>query len=293
MCAYVSAGRKAQCYAAPHVKTVKLVDGAKISGKGIGPITVSNLREAEYFAEAGFNDIIYAVSMVPAKLARAFNDGAGTECSGVLTHAGESYGCFSEQELVKAANHEHAAITLAAENIRAAGIACPIVSCDSTPTTTYATDLSGVTELRAGVYVFQDVFQVGLGSCSHTRVALSVLTTVISHKNNQNRIITDAGGVALFKDQSTRGTDFDCGYGLVADVDGTIMENLYVSGANQEHGIITTIDGKDFDFGRFAIGTKPRILPNHSCMTAAAYDQYNVIEGTLEISEVRTRCNCW
>lgn len=120
-----------------------------------------------------------------------------------------------------------------------------------------------------------------------------MLTTVISHKNNQNRIITDAGGVALFKDQSTRGTDFDCGYGLVADVDGTIMENLYVSGANQEHGIITTIDGKDFDFGRSAIGTKPRILPNHSCMTAAAYDQYNVIEGTLEISEVWTRCNCW
>lgn len=134
---------------------------------------MSTLREAEYFAEAGFNDIIYAVSMVPAKLARAFNDGAGTECSGVLTHA-------------------------------------------------------GATELRAGVYVFQDVFQVGLGSCSHTHVALSVLTTVISHKNNQNRIITDAGGVALFKDQSTRGTDFDCGYGLVADVDGTITE-FYMS----------------------------------------------------------------
>jgi D-serine deaminase-like pyridoxal phosphate-dependent protein len=339
----------------PHVKTAKSVDVAKISGKGIGPITVSTLREAEYFAEAGFNDIIYAVSMVPAKLARAkaiiergvdlkfvidnaavareiseygiknscvfkilveidvdmhraglsadapelihvaraLNDGAGTECSGLLTHAGESYGCFSEQELVKAANHERAAITLAAENIRAAGIACPIVSCGSTPTATYATDLSGVTELRAGVYVFQDVFQVGLGSCSHTDVALSVLTTVISHKNNQNRIITDAGGVALSKDQSTRGTDFDCGYGLVADVDGTIIENLYVIGANQEHGIITTIDGKDFDFGRFVIGTKLRILPNHSCMTAAAYDQYNVIEGTLEISEVWTRCNGW
>lgn len=340
----------------PHVKTAKSIPVALLCNKGsVGPITVSTLREAEYFADAGFKDIIYAVSMVPAKLARAnglidrgvdlkmiidnadvaraisaygekhntsFNvmieidvdmhraglspdaaevieiakilhEGKGTELIGVLTHAGESYGCKGEAELIKAAKHERDAITTAAKNIRKAGYPCPVVSCGSTPTATFAEDLTGVTELRAGIYVFQDAFQAGLGSCTNDDIALSVLCTVISLKHNQNRIITDAGGVALSKDQSTRGTDFDCGYGLVCDVNGTIIDNLMVTGANQEHGIITTKDGSEFDFDAYPIGTRLRILPNHSCMTAAAYDCYNVIDDSEEISETWQRCNGW
>lgn len=341
----------------PHVKTAKSVEVAlMIYGGSLGPITVSTLREAEYFAAAGFKDIIYAVSMVPEKLdrakaiidrgvdlkmivdntdiaraiseagakynriyklmveidvdmhraglspddpdmlnvARAINDGKGTELAGVLTHAGESYQCKNEKELIAAAQNERDLIVRAAENINAAGLPCSIVSCGSTPTATHAKDLTGVTELRAGVYVFQDLFQAGCGNVqTEFDLALSVLTTVISHKKNQNRIITDAGGIALSKDQSTRGTDFDAGYGLVADIDGKIIDNLYVCGANQEHGIITTRDGSAFDFDRFPIGTRLRILPNHACMTAAAYDKYNVVDGGHEIVEIWNRCNGW
>lgn len=341
----------------PHVKTSKSVEVAlMINGGSVGPITVSTLREAEYFADAGFKDIIYAVSMVPEKLDRAkgiidrgvdlkmivdnagvakqisdaganfgriyklmveidvdmhraglsaddpkmlevalaIHDGEGTELAGVLTHAGESYECESEEELIAAAQNERDQIVLAADNIRAAGMPCPIVSCGSTPTATHARDLSGVTELRAGVYVFQDLFQAGRGNANcEFDLALSVLTTVISHKNNQNRIITDAGGMALSKDTSTHGTDFDAGYGLVADIDGKIIKGLYVSGANQEHGIITTKDDSAFDFNRFPIGTRLRILPNHACMTAAAYEQYNVVDGGREIVELWNRCNGW
>lgn len=340
----------------PHVKTSKSVPIALLSNGGAtGPITVSTLREAEYFADAGFKDIIYAVSMVPSKLdrvkdlldrevdlkviidsadaAKAINEygekfhriikvmieidvdmhraglspdapevieiakilenGSGAELTGVLTHAGESYECESEAELIAAAENERASIVRAAENIRATGIDCNIVSCGSTPTATNARDLTGVTELRAGVYVFQDVFQAGRGSCSNNDIALSVLCTVISHKNNQNRIITDAGGMALSKDQSTRGTDFDCGYGIVCNVQGNIIDNLIVTGANQEHGLITTKDGSDLDFAGFPIGTHLRILPNHACMTAAAYDLYNVVEDGQEIIETWQRCNGW
>lgn len=56
----------------PHVKTSKSVPVALLCGGGeLGPITVSTLKEAEYFASAGFKDIIYAVSIVPDKLTRA------------------------------------------------------------------------------------------------------------------------------------------------------------------------------------------------------------------------------
>ncbi|MBC8022884.1 MAG: alanine racemase, partial [Burkholderiales bacterium] len=55
----------------PHVKTAKSIEVAKrLFPAGRGPITVSTLKEAEYFADGGFNDITYAVGLPPDKLAR-------------------------------------------------------------------------------------------------------------------------------------------------------------------------------------------------------------------------------
>jgi D-serine deaminase-like pyridoxal phosphate-dependent protein len=56
----------------PHLKTMKSVDAARVAlGAERGPITVSTLREAEYFHRHGFSDIFYAVCVTPDKLARA------------------------------------------------------------------------------------------------------------------------------------------------------------------------------------------------------------------------------
>lgn len=56
----------------PHVKTVKCVEAARLAfpDGGTGPITVSTLAEAEYFAAHGFRDITYAVGLAPVKLPR-------------------------------------------------------------------------------------------------------------------------------------------------------------------------------------------------------------------------------
>ncbi|HEU0134395.1 MAG TPA: alanine racemase, partial [Allosphingosinicella sp.] len=54
----------------PHVKTAKSVDAVRLAVEGQpGGITVSTLREAEHFLEHGFTDILYAVGIVPSKLA--------------------------------------------------------------------------------------------------------------------------------------------------------------------------------------------------------------------------------
>jgi len=56
----------------PHVKTVKSIDVARrLFTDGVGPITVSTLAEAEYFAAAGMTDIVYAVGLAPEKIGRA------------------------------------------------------------------------------------------------------------------------------------------------------------------------------------------------------------------------------
>ncbi len=57
----------------PHLKTCKSLDVARIlcDGSTAAPVTVSTLAEAEYFAAAGFRDILYAVGVSPAKFPRA------------------------------------------------------------------------------------------------------------------------------------------------------------------------------------------------------------------------------
>ncbi|MEE4218990.1 MAG: alanine racemase [Xanthomonadales bacterium] len=338
----------------PHVKTCKSAAIAALLAPARSCITVSTLQEAEYFAREGFRDIMYAVSIVPAKLekiaqlnaqgahvqvildnlatARQLADSAkqrgvcfpawieidvdghragleprdpllieigqflqdseGTALMGVMTHAGESYECHSTQELEKHAELERRLCVQAADSLRSKGIMCPRVSVGSTPTALSAKSLQGVNELRAGVYVFFDLFQAGLGVCSLDDIALSVLTTVVSHKTSHRRLIIDAGGLALSKDRGTASQAIDCGYGLVLRAEsGKLIPGLQVVAANQEHGMIDLPAG--FQFDQFPVGSQLRILPNHACMTAAAHGHYNVVDGDDLIIDRWQRCNGW
>ena len=92
------------------------------------------------------------------------------------------------------AEQERSRCVLAAERLRAAALPCPNVSVGSTPTALSARHLEGVTEVRAGVYVFHDLVMTNIGVASMGDVALSVLTTVIGHqKRKAGRWLTPAG----------------------------------------------------------------------------------------------------
>jgi D-serine deaminase-like pyridoxal phosphate-dependent protein len=152
---------------------------------------------------------------------------------------------------------------------------CPVVSVGSTPTAHYARDLTGVTEVRAGVFAFFDLVVAGIGVCSPEDIALSVLTTVIGHQRERGWIIVDAGWMAMSCDQGTRSQAVDQGYGVVCDAAGRILPDLIITRANQEHGIIAIRVGGTLP--DLPIGTKLRILPNHACATAAQFDDYLVL----------------
>ncbi len=162
----------------------------------------------------------------------------------------------------------------AAEALRAAGLPCPVVSVGSTPTAHFARDLTGVTEVRAGVYVFFDLVMAGLGVCDLDDIALSVLTTVIGHQPGW--IIVDAGWMAMSRDRGTADQPVDQGYGLVCDLAGRPFGDLIMLRANQEHGIIAVRPGRDAALPDLPIGTRLRILPNHACATGAQFDGYEV-----------------
>jgi D-serine deaminase-like pyridoxal phosphate-dependent protein len=338
----------------PHVKTNKSIDVARrMLEQPFGPITVSTLREAEYFAAHGITDILYAVGITPNKLshvlalrsndirlsiildscdaARAVTCAAHSahatldvmlevDCdehrsglapdsaellavaealrspqvnlAGVMTHAGSSYNCRSVDAIRAVAEQERAGAVHAANRLRAAGHPCPAVSVGSTPTATFADDLTGVTEVRAGVYVFFDLVMAGLSVCAVDDIALSVLTTVIGHQRDKGWTIVDAGWMALSRDRGTSSQQVDQGYGLVCDIDGRVLADYTVSGANQEHGIISHRTGDPSRMLDLPVGTLLRILPNHACATAAQHNVYHVL-GDEGVAEQWDRFNHW
>ena len=114
------------------------------------------------------------------------------------------------------AEQERRAAVSCADAIRAAGLPCPVVSVGSTPTAHFARSLEGVTEVRAGVYVFFDLVMAGLGVCQADDIAASVLTTVIGHQAEKGWILVDAGWMAMSRDRGTAKQPVDQLYGLCA-----------------------------------------------------------------------------
>lgn len=209
------------------------------------------------------------------QVARVLNEG-GMQLRGVMTHAGSSYELDNPPALQAMAEQERFVCVSAAEHIRAIGLPCPEVSIGSTPTALSATRLEGVTEVRAGVYVFFDLVMLNVGVCQHEDLALSVLTTVIGHQVEKGWIITDAGWMAMSRDRGTQKQKQDFGYGQVCTEAGVWIEGAVFEGANQEHGIIS-VSVPDIT-QRFPIGSRLRILPNHACATGAQFPEYQAVD---------------
>jgi D-serine deaminase-like pyridoxal phosphate-dependent protein len=217
----------------------------------------------------------------------------GSALAGVMTHAGDSYNCATTDEIRAMAERERKAVVECAQALKKAGLPCDIVSVGSTPTATYSERMDGVTEVRAGVYMFFDLFQHGIGVCEIDDIALSVLTSVIGHQDDKNWVITDAGWMAMSRDRGTANQRVDQGYGMVCDLGGRPIDDLIVAQTNQEHGIIADRNGGPIDMSRFPVGTLLRILPNHACATAAQYPQYHVIAGEPVVEAVWPRFSGW
>lgn len=218
------------------------------------------------------------------EVARVLHYG-GMRLGGVMTHAGSSYDFDTPQALRAVAEQERAGCVRAAQRLRDAGLPCPVVSVGSTPTALMAETLDGVTEVRAGVYVFFDLVMRNVGVCTEEDIALSVLTTVIGHQPEKGWAILDAGWMAMSRDRGTQKQKQDFGFGQACDVNGRVLDGYVLSGANQEHGILSREGEPDTGIAaRFPIGTRLRILPNHACATGAQFPQYQALseDGALQ-----------
>jgi D-serine deaminase-like pyridoxal phosphate-dependent protein len=339
----------------PHLKTPKSLKVAECASPDkSAPITVSTLREADYFAQGGYTDILCAAATTLTKLAHAdkiqrdtgarillvsdsvdlikaadmragelqtafeflieidcgenrsgvqpasedllsvadaLKETSNLSLAGVMTHAGHSYATDKPDELAAIAENERAAAASSAETLRTGGHECAIVSVGSTPTVLNAKNYGGITEARAGVYLFWDLAQASRGICSLDDIAVTVLASVIGHNKAGGCLVLDSGALAMSKDISANSFMPDANYGYVCDVKtGEPFPGLSIKDAYQEHGMVPVPDKSWYE--RLPIGSQVLVMPNHTCMTCAAYESYDVVRDG-QIIETWPRVNGW
>ena len=203
-------------------------------------------------------------------LPRRIEDSSTLQFGGILSHSGHSYDA-NVDEIKRIAEEERTLMVSLGERLRDDGISVPTISVGSTPSMQHVLTLDGVSEARPGNYALLDFTQVALGSCTPADCAVTVLSTVVSSQPGSDHCITDAGALALSKDAGpaapwgpTMGETFQ------SYASGDLDRHVRVVGVSQEHGRVNHA---------LSPGTRLRILPNHSCLTVAQFDEFFVAQG--------------
>src|SRR5256886_3045215 len=207
------------------------------------------------------------------EVARELGAERGLTFDGILSHSGHAYRTRDKAEAAQIAEQERQGMGWVAELLRNDGLPVRGISVGSTPAMAAAKDLTGVTEARPGNYIFYDRTMVLIGCCEPEDVAVAVLASVISHQPGAAHFVVDAGALSLSKDLGPTHLELEPVYGEVQG-----HPELRVASVSQEHGLIRAAASAAIE-GKFKVGQQIEIIPNHSCLTEAHFDEYVVIEG--------------
>jgi len=199
---------------------------------------------------------------------------------GFATHAGHSYSAGSV-ERVREIHRESLAQMLCLREQFTGRYPELILSAGDTPTFSLAEGFASLDELRPGNFVFFDLSQEAIGSCTLGQISLCVYVPVISVKKKEKELVIYGGAVHLSKDVITLATGKQI-FGLAVrvkngkwDASGSAM---YVRSLSQEHGLIDL--GKN-DPSEFKPGDIIGIIPVHSCLTADVAGRYYTVDGLV------------
>jgi len=186
---------------------------------------------------------------------------------GFLTHAGHTYSAIGKESILKIIEESRQKLSrLKAKYIDQ--FPEIITSYGDTPSCSMANDCSGFDEIRPGNFVFYDVMQYHIGSCSLDDIAVAVACPVVSVYPNRNEIIIYGGGIHLSKEFIEADNNFKL-FGYVVEFTengwGAPIPGAYVSSLSQEHGIVKM---PHKFISKFKPGDVLGILPVHSCLAA-------------------------
>lgn len=183
----------------------------------------------------------------------------GLQIKGLFTYAGTIYQYRQEADIRRAAREEATLLINSRDILNANGFNIEILSGGSTLSSFYADELSGITESRAGNFIFGDMNAINAGIYTPDNCALTVCTTVVSTPLPGYATI-DAGTKSLTSDLSSRADS----YGYIKEYPEVQLVKL-----NEEHGYLRY----DPEKVTLSIGQQLHIIPNHCCVVANLVDE--------------------
>lgn len=197
---------------------------------------------------------------------------------GFIIHAGHTYKAGSKSEILDIYRDTQSKTSSVRQSLAGREF---IISAGDTPSFSITNDFTGFDEIRPGNFVFYDLKQAELGSCSREQVAVALACPVVEKNRRRNEIIIYGGGVHLSKD-NIRKNDGTTIFGEVVLLheDGWTFpeERSFLRSLSQEHGIISA--GKDL-LNNIKTGELLGIIPVHSCMTADLMRVYHTLDNGI------------
>lgn len=191
----------------------------------------------------------------------------GLELHGILTHAGHAHDVTTQPDIEAIARQECRAMQQARERLEALKIPVPVVSAGSTITAPYMSAADGITEIRPGTYVFNDLRTLELYACTPDQIAATILATVVSI--GPARIVLDAGSKTL-----TMTATQQHGFGKMKNRPHSSFIRL-----SEEHGVV----GLHPEEGGLRVGDRVEVLPIHICVCIdLQQDAYGTSHGRIE-----------
>ncbi len=193
---------------------------------------------------------------------------------GVLTHAGHSYDERSRDGLKRiykeAVDRMNTVRAMLSEN----GYHNLEISSGDTPCCSIIEDYSDVDEMRPGNFIFYDLSQREIGSCTGAELSLAVACPVVAKQETGKELVTYGGAVHLSKDFIKR-DDNSLYFGRLISWEGgglgDVVDSSTVSKIYQEHGIVEVDEAT---FHNTAIGDFVFIAPVHSCLSVNELRHY-------------------
>jgi D-serine deaminase-like pyridoxal phosphate-dependent protein len=212
------------------------------------------------------------------ELIKEMNKSSNIKFSGFLGHAGHSYDARGIEQIKAVHNEACSKMQQVFDNYKDEYPDITI-SMGDTPTCSAMNSFGSATEIRPGNFVFYDLVQQQIGSCTLEQIAVAVACPVVALHPERNEIIIYGGGVHFSKDVYKHDKYGKC-YGLVVGDAGKAwsgpVEDVFLQKISQEHGVVSCTD--EF-MEQCKIGDVLKILPVHSCMTADLLKRMLTIEG--------------
>lgn len=184
------------------------------------------------------------------KAAQEIVSAPGLEFRGVMTHAGHAHNAADARGIELVARREAAVMGNVREDLEASGLDVEIVSAGSTITAPFLSASDGITEIRPGTYIYNDLRTLACYACTADAMAMTALATVVSR--NGDRVTLNTGSKTL-----TPTTHPDFGYGHLRS-----RPDVSITHLSEEHATARI----EVDRPHLAIGDRVQVLPVHVCL---------------------------